>query len=43
MNHAIPNLQILIHKVDGATTTFTLNDACGRQAMPNHANMSVAL
>lgn len=27
MNHAIPNLQIHIHTVDGATTTFVLNDA----------------
>ena len=27
MNHAIPNLQIHIHKVDGATTTFIQNDA----------------
>jgi len=27
MNHAIPNLQIHIHKVDGATTTFVQNDA----------------
>lgn len=27
MNHAIPNLHIDIHKVDGATTTFVQNDA----------------